>query len=72
MALNFITIRPQIVLADIEQKIMAAFQRSGSIDSKSVNAEVLGSKGGLTGLVRSFAEKEDAESRMGCTWSANC
>lgn len=67
MVLNFITIRPQIMPEDIEQKIMSAFQRSASIDSKSVKAVVVGSKVMLTGTVRSFAEKQDAEDAV---WAA--
>lgn len=67
MVLNFITIRPQIMPEDIEHKIMSAFQRSASIDSKSVKAAVLGSKVLLTGTVRSFAEKQDAEDAV---WAA--
>jgi osmotically-inducible protein OsmY len=67
MVLNFITIKPQLVSADIEKNIKSAFQRSASIDSRSVMAEVLGSKVVLKGTVRSFAEKQDAENAV---WAA--
>lgn len=68
MVLNLITIKPQVVPADIEQKIAAAFQRSASIDSKAVTAEVIGSKVILRGTVHSFAEKQDAEN---AAWAAS-
>jgi osmotically-inducible protein OsmY len=58
---NFITVKPALTAADIEQKIKAAFQRSATIDSGKVTAEVIGSRVTLRGTVRSLAEKEDAE-----------
>ncbi|WP_343523576.1 BON domain-containing protein [Pedobacter sp.] len=67
MVLNFITLKPRTIAADIQQKISAAFQRSASIDSKMVTAEIIGSKVILRGTVRSFAEKKDAES---AAWAA--
>lgn len=67
MVLNFITIKPHAIPEDVEQKIKAAFQRSASIDSKLVKAEVIGSKVILKGTVRSFAEKQDAENAV---WAA--
>lgn len=67
MVLNFITLRPHPMPSDIEQKIRAAFERSASIDSKMVSAEVIGSKVILKGTVRSFAEKQDAEN---AAWAA--
>lgn len=58
---NFITVKPGLTGSDIQQKIKAAFQRSATIDSGKVTAEVHGSSVTLHGTVRSFAEKEDAE-----------
>ncbi len=58
---NFINIKPKISSSDIQKKINAAFHRSASIDSNRINAEVLGSTVKLTGIVSSFAQKEDAE-----------
>jgi osmotically-inducible protein OsmY len=68
MVLNFVTLKPQVVPSDIEQKIAAAFQRSASIDSKAVRAEVVGNKVILRGTVHSFAEKQDAEN---AAWAAS-
>ena len=58
---NLISVKPNITSSDIQQKINAAFQRSATIDSGKITAEVLGSRVTLRGKVRSFTEKEDAE-----------
>lgn len=58
---NLITVKPIFTCSDIQQKINAAFQRSATIDSSRVIAEVSGRRVKLHGKVRSFAEKEDAE-----------
>jgi osmotically-inducible protein OsmY len=58
---NFIVLKPKITASDIEQKIRAAFQRSATIDSGTITADVVGSRVTLRGKVRSFAEIEDAE-----------
>lgn len=65
--LNFVTLAPHAMPGDIQQKIKAAFQRSASIDSRQVTAKVVGSKVILSGTVRSYAEKRDAEN---AAWSA--
>jgi osmotically-inducible protein OsmY len=59
--LNLITLKPKTSAKDVEQKIIAAFHRSATIDAGKITAEVSGSKVTLRGTVRSFAEKEDAE-----------
>ncbi|HEY8661054.1 MAG TPA: BON domain-containing protein [Hanamia sp.] len=58
---NLITVKPKVSPADIEEKITSTFQRSATIDSGKINVEVLGRRVILSGYVRSFAEKEDAE-----------
>lgn len=58
---NLITVKPKISAIDIEEKITSTFQRSATIDSGKINVEVLGRRVILSGYVRSFAEKEDAE-----------
>lgn len=65
--LNLILVKPQVTEAGIEQKISSAFHRSATIDADKVNVDVIGSKVTLTGTVRSFAEKQDAES---AAWEA--
>ncbi|RYE42093.1 MAG: BON domain-containing protein, partial [Sphingobacteriales bacterium] len=60
MVHNLVSLKPRVSAEGIEQKIAAAFQRHASIDSKSINISVSGSKVTLDGKVRSFAEKDDA------------
>lgn len=64
---NLITVKPKLTPSDIQQKINASFQRSATLDSSNISAEVFGNKVILHGKVRSFAEREDAEN---AAWSA--
>ena len=64
---NLITVKPKVTPSEIRSKIAAAFHRSATIDSGKVSAEVSGSKVVLRGTVRSFAEKEDAQT---AAWNA--
>lgn len=59
--LNLISVKPHATPTDIAQRITSAFHRSATIDASRIKAEVTGSKVTLTGTVRSFVEKEDAE-----------
>ncbi len=65
--INLITVKPKIAPFDIKQKISLAFHRNATIDAEKITVEVMGSKVILRGEVRSFAEKEDAES---AAWNA--
>jgi osmotically-inducible protein OsmY len=62
-----VALKPKVNPSDIQQKINTAFQRTASIDSNRISVDVVGNKVILRGKVRSFAEKEDAESAV---WSA--
>lgn len=65
--INLITVRPKLTVEDLEKKIRAAFHRNASIDSEKVTVSISGSKAILTGKVRSFAEKQEAEDAV---WAA--
>jgi len=65
--INNITLTPAISIADIKSKIVAAFHRSATIDAQRISIETVGTKVILRGKVRSYAEKEDAES---AAWAA--
>jgi osmotically-inducible protein OsmY len=58
---NNIHISPRLKSADIKNKIFSAFHRSATLDSDSINIATEGSKVVLSGKVRSFVEKKDAE-----------
>jgi osmotically-inducible protein OsmY len=58
---NLITVKPNISPYDIQKKINAAFHRSATVDSRKIETQVDGSRVTLRGIVRSIAEKEDAE-----------
>lgn len=64
---NNIKVTPKLSSKEIKQKINLAFHRSATIDSEKISIESIGSKVILSGKVRSWAEKKDAES---AAWSA--
>lgn len=59
--INLINVKPILSSTDIKQKISAAFHRSATIESGRVTVDIKNSEVTLTGKVRSFVEKEDAE-----------
>lgn len=59
--LNKIRIVPSVKAEDIKRKISAAFHRSATLDAEKIHLDISGSKVTLTGKVRSFVEKRDAE-----------
>lgn len=61
---NLIMVKASVTAKDIKQKIAAAFHRSATIDSDKVQIEIRGSKAILSGKVRSWLEKEDAENAV--------
>jgi osmotically-inducible protein OsmY len=58
---NNIKIVPNVNPVDIRQKISSAFLRSATLDSDRISVKSEGSTVTLSGKVRSYAEKKDAE-----------
>jgi len=64
---NSIRIAPQIVPAEIKQKIEDAFRRLAHVDAGHITVETSGSDVTLRGEVRSWAERDQAQQTA---WSA--
>ncbi|MYN11376.1 BON domain-containing protein [Pseudoduganella aquatica] len=58
---NQVTIKPTASAGEVRQKIVLAFQRSANIDAGRITIEASGSKVKLSGSVRTWAERDDAE-----------
>ncbi len=58
---NNIKVTPKAVPSEIQQKIKSALMRSASFDADRINVKVDGSTVRLSGKVRSWAEKKEAE-----------
>jgi osmotically-inducible protein OsmY len=58
---NNITLAPHVQPADVQAKIEAAFKRSAEIDARRVNVVAIDGKIILSGNVRSWAERQEAE-----------
>ena len=58
---NLITVKPRVAPSELKAKIEAAFKRTAEVDARRTTVEVEGGKVILRGVVRSMAEKEEAE-----------
>lgn len=64
---NRVTIKPNVHIADVKNKIEAALRRSAELDAKNIVVEAIEGNITLRGKVRTWVEREDA---VNAAWSA--
>jgi osmotically-inducible protein OsmY len=58
---NLVSVRKRPTTTELKQRIEEALKRSAELDAKQIEVELDGSKAILKGVVRSWAEREEAE-----------
>lgn len=58
---NLILIKPRVAVKEIETDIKSAFKRNAVVEANKIQVETSGNKVILRGIVRNYAELEEAE-----------
>ena len=66
--INLISIKPQLMSGDVKTSITSAFERNAMLDANNIKVEITGNKVILSGMVRNYLEREEAER---ATWNAS-